>query len=1002
MDKRCPVEGISLNTLALNYGLSDPLQVSNLIESFESQKVHLSFRDYLDSVSKENNCCKTSCETVSGNTDAYSPSSLKYQVSTKGFPLRNIGARSKKRGVKHYKKVHGKKPHAVHHVSKSKGRSDYQHTSTTHRAKGNAISGVGGVVVKHTGPISAKSAAEPLEVDFSPGTNTACDEHCKIGDPVSINQQENIEGTIAVLKAGMIGVVIQSSRSASSLFVEHVAVTIKYTMEAYKYIVERKDNEKELDKAEENMFRQIENWQSRFYCITMKSGGFDKTEAKALYKLFAEEINKHLMYAKNFIDATYENDEDSQQSAREKLLGENLIVISEYLATITGGEEGFEDRMKEFKDLWKEHIMCTAGYVSARMKSDEKFDEAATKCLRQGSKLGNVIDKHSMEGSADLRRRRKVEMEREESVGECIHGEDEMCGNCCEYDDSDYEEERSELETSAIQKEIDYSDDDYDDDEISSSESRFAKPVGVSLAKRKRARRYVKKHGIHYRKKKPPHKGSLMRKQVIFVGDNLADKHKDSALIFAEELVRFAKRTQEEPQSSMIVSHAALADSIITKCYEQCGQDDLEQFTSEEEVNKKVGSMISGFTGALCTSLEMAAIYQPHDVVRGSSQHEDIKVKAEIGGYNSDVPLLDEYPGARIAHAELVFSILDNIRYFPIKGVRKKGDESSESIKNQWQKVIASHFLMKDYPELKAATKVPMSAYLRCSTIHQENKRRDPDYHMLPTEVLVQSIASAQNNSRNKKDKRPLIEDYKCEDVAEPASQIAALFSAKGVDNAKKNIISIHIGSSLIGKFEQMKSGEDKEIQELRGGRYCSVRGITSKHFYDTIAQLIHHLRSSDLVSNDASLRKEVEAHIKQSFNHVDRLITPPDHNIKEHIGKHGLVQQFAKTGIKSDVIYDINRHKKCTSSLKKGKQSIKTNADTSFCPSNGGNSNKKKMLSLADIDCSSDEEEIGSDETSQQEGRNGSELWGGRYSSSFATNGGSKPSFKITRERIF
>jgi len=919
--------------------------------------VHLSFRTYLKSL------CKDDCSPSVSDKD---------QTSTSDFPQRNIGTRP--RNVKHFMTVTGRKKHALRHVS-SKSRRGYQHTSTTHRKKGSAISGIGGMVVRRSGPINSNSAAvgtgsdATIQISSSPSEasdkeEVCCMDHCDIGNPLSVESSDSIEGTLALLHAGVIAIVVSGSRSASSLFVEQVALVIEYIMESYKFENEDGDIERK-NEAEKVLMKQIDKWETRFYCMAMKSGGIPKDEAKPLYRLFAKEINTHLKYIQEFIDATYNNKESKKRKAMSNLFGENLVSISQTLASITGDDDNYESRFSKFKKLWRNHIKSIEECVKARMYSKEAFNKTATKCLEQASKLGHKIDKYATEGSADLRYHKehhkssesKIEEEEEPFIGECSHGLGETCENC-EMDDM--------------------------------------ASIGVSSVKRRRARRHIAQHGLYYKKKKNPGKGKLKRKHLIFVGSRLADEHLDNADNFSEEFVGYTKRIQEEPKSSQIVAHIALADSIINKCFEQCGQmGEEEDLTDEDALNAKVGAMVSGFTGALCNALEMASIYQPKEMVSGSIEHEELKANANRCGFDSNCPLFEEFPGARIDHAELAYTSLNDIHSFQINGVRPEGDETLKSIKKQWKDVTAPYDLWVNYPELKVSTEIPMSTYLSSSTSHQEMRRRNPEYHMLPTEVIVQTIESAEHESKNDGTfdslNRPSLKDYQSEEVAEPASLVACLFTASGIDNKDKNTISMEIASSLVGAFESRKRGESEETQCLRGGKCCSIKGIGAKPFYDTIAQVVNHLRSSDFVSNNDFLRKKVQGHIDQSFNFVEHLITPPEGSLKG-IGPMGLINDYASTGKKNAVVVDISRRADdaCSEDMSCKKKQPMNICTTESCIGNKEEP-KRIIYSIADLVSTSDEEDCGEDEEDFSSSESGED-----YSED-------KPfGFRITRERLF
>lgn len=878
MSSVCPKEGVPLKTIAINNGIIDAHKQSELIKGFQSQKVHLSFRAYLSSIGA---AASTSKESQSID-----------------FPQRNIGARSNK----HFNKTHGRKRGAMRHTSGGKSSKGYTHTSTTHRVKGGAIRGVGGMVVKQARPISARDAADS-NVDIMRAKSFVDNSaHYKIGVPVPVDDSESIEGTVAMFAAL---VVSKHKRTISSLMIEHVALTIKYAMEAYKFI--RKD-EKEAESRASNTVRvllaQMHRWKYTFMCIAFKAGNFDKKEAMALYGIFVEKMNEHIGFAKDFVDATYLDDQDAREEAQANLLGDNLEHISEHLAAITGDEDDdMEGRRDDIKKLWEGHIICTAEYVDARLSGEKEFRHAAFKCLKQGSTLGSAIDALASENSKDLKSYGKEGIEA--SMKDCCHTKDEVCDTCFE---------QTPFASSALF-------------------SQHEEIIGVSASKRRRARRYIEQHGTHYRKKKNPGKGRLKKRHVILLGDEMADEHVEVADQFGEELVNFTKRIQEEPLSSKIVAHAALADSIISKCFEKCGEHG--EIESEDDVYKEVGTMISGLAGALCTSLEMAAIYEPEDIEHGSSEHLAAMSVAERGGYDSSVNLFQEYPGARIAHAELVHSSIFGIRNFEIHDVRS--DDSTEAIKYQWQGISAPLYLIEDYPELK--NKVPMSTYLGESAAYQERKRKNPSYHMMPTEVMIASVAKAQEETSSSKNTNPNLSEYCCNDVAEPASHLASLFTSSGIENRDKNVISMEIGSSMVQSFEEMKEGQSVEKQDLRNGRRCAIEGTTAKNYYDTVSSLVHYLRASDFISNDFPLRSEVEAHIEQSYNHVDRMITPV-HPAKPFVGgRLGLIREYAATGKKNAVVVDIENRQ----AARKGK-------DSAISSTSASTGSSKKMLSLADI----------------------------------------------------
>jgi len=899
MSAVCPKEGLPLKTIAINYGIIDAHKQSKLISGFQSQKVHLSFREYLQSI---------------GATSKVLSSKPKEDTTANDFPQRNlIGSRSRKKTVKRFNKTHGKKHSALRHVSGGKSRKGYVHTSTTHRAKGGAIRGVGGMVVRQARPISACDAAESNVEIMCSDPNANCQSHYNIGVPIPIDDSDSIKGTVAMLQHTVL-LVAKHKRTVSSLFIEHVALTIKYVMEAYSFI-RKNDAEAEKRAADvaKELLDQVKKWKYTFMCIAFKAGNFDKKEAMTLFGQFSEKINEHIVFAKNFADATYLEDSDVRQQAQADLLGRNLELISEYLAAITGDDDDdMEGRRDAIKKLWEGHILCTAEYVDAQMTDERAFKVAALKCLKQGSILGSAIDAFARENSHDLKTYGE-EAEVKSSMRDCDHSKDEVCSKC--FDNKHFDSSALLLQ--------------------------HEEAIGVSAAKRRRARRYIEQHGTHYRKKKHPGKGRLMKRHVILLGDKLADEHVDMADHFGETFVDFTKRIQEEPLGSKMIANAALADSIITKCFEKCGeQGDVE---CEDDVNKKVGTMVSGLIGALCTSLEMASIYAPDEIEHGSVEHETAMAVADRGGYDSSVNLFQEHPGARIAHAEMVHSSLNDISHFPVNGVRE-GD-SIAAIKKQWQHVSAPLYLVNDYPELK--NKVPMAAYLGESAAYQEKKRRDPSYHMMPTEIMVASVVKAQEENVGSKRANPLLKEYCCEDVSEPASHLASLFASSGIDNRDKNIISMEIGSAMIQAFEDMKDGERGETQDLRNGRCCSIKGVTPKNYYDTITSLVNYLRGTDFVSNNCPLKLEVDEHIAQSYNHVDRLITPSKPQKPVSCGRLGLVREFAATGKKNAVVVDIDNRK----DARKSKVSPISSASASFGSS-------KKMLSLADI--ASDDESDG------------------------------------------
>ncbi len=892
----CPKEGIPLRTIALNHGISDMTETNRFIQGFQSQKVHMSFREYLKS---------------QGISSVISPKS-----QVQDFPHRNIGTRSSHRGIKRFTKVGGRHKNALRHM---RGRTNTSHrsTSTTHREGGGAISGVGGTVVHHANPISANSASENSEFSVTPAETDKSNMHCMIGIPIEIEQGDSIEGTLAILKRGMLAIVVSGSRTFSSLLTEHVALTINYVIEAYKLFEEKKTHTK-TEESLKALLNQVNKWRSRYYCTALKAGGYDKDETKALFRLFEDYIREHLMLVKQFADATFKNDTESGERAEVQLLGDNLISICENLANITGPSDKYDERMDKIQRLWKEHISCTIEYVDARQAGMEDFNDSATKCLNQASKLGHIIDIFARDGSADLREEHHRHKKQLAIVGECMHEEGESCGKCKGGSPLDVPSEVNEF-------------------------------IGTSLAKRKRAKRYLQKNGTHYRKKNAPHKGKLMKRKYIIVGDNLSPEHMEIADKFGCALVDFTKRIQEEPVGSRMVAHAVLADSIISKCFEECGKNGSIQ--TEEEVNEKIGTMISGLSAALCSSLEMAAIYQPTEIERGSPMHIEAKAKAERQSYDSSVPLFDEYPGARIAHAELVYSSLHDIKHFPINGVRNEGDDSPESIKKQWMNVAAPLTLLQEYPELKNGTKVPMCTYLGCSSSYQERKKNNPSYHMMPPEVMIQAILTQEEKDEECKRDCPHLKDYRCDEVSESAAQLASLFSADSIDNKDRNIISMEFGYSMLQAFEENKRGQENEEQELRGGRYCSIKGIRSKNFYDSVASLVHNLRSCDFVSNNETLRKKVEAHIQQSYNHIDRLITPKDGNDTDAGGDLGYIREFAQTGKSNSVVVDISKRKK----IRQEEQSARPLEIY----------NLPKIRSLADLSSGSEDEDEDEDESS-------------------------------------
>ena len=161
----------------------------------------------------------------------------------------------------------------------------------------------------------------------------------------------------------------------------------------------------------------------------------------------------------------------------------------------------------------------------------------------------------------------------------------------------------------------------------------------------------------------------------------------------------------------------------------------------------------------------------------------------------------------------------------------------------------------------------------------------------------------------------------------------------------------MEVGSSLISAFENMNGSTTNERQELRGGKYCSTKGVSPKQFYDTVAKVVHHIRSSDFVSNNSSLKDIVDAHISQSFNHVDKLLTPENTPTSPQVGVHGLLREFAATKKVKPVIVDITRRSpiKMTSRKEYEDETIPTSR-IKLRSQHLGKNVRKPSLSLANI----------------------------------------------------
>ena len=835
----CPVEGISLDKIAGHHGITDQFEIDNLTKEFEGQHVFLSFNDFL--VDKET---EKQHEELNGR---HSPT----------LQSSEIGARSH-RTFKRYTRVVGKKKGTVRHL-KGKSHKGRQLTQHVRKPKGHAVSGAGGVV-QIKSPINANKASNKSdEMRISP------DDHSDIEKAVPIPNNKNIGEVISFLHAGIIAVVIQSSRSVSSLMCEHVGLTIKYVIEAYNHYKKEEDSSK-MEKAKTEMFNQIDNWKSRYCLMARNSAGFSKEDSKSLFRLFKEFIEQSLLYVVDLTEAVFQDEPEVSNRVQDLMSGDTMLSIVENISNVTGpeDEQKYKKRYNKMLKFWGEHVNCTKKIIFARLVSEKDFNETALNCIKQGTSLGHKIDKLALMGVEEQKR-----------------------------------------------------------------EKEFPKKIS--------SHQTSKEHSFHLTYETSP------------IDD------------FTDGLVDFSKLIQEEPPSSQMMAGHALVDSIVAKCYEECGKDSeicSKEGIDHDALQHKISSMLSGITGVLCVGMECFAIYQPKMISKGSAEHYIALEQAEKGGFNSSTPLLEKYPGAIPSRAEEIFMSLKNIEDFPVKDFQIDDPENIDDIKSKWINVRAPRYLVTDYPELKTQLEVPLSEFLDAPTSVLEKRRLDPVHHLLPVELVIQSVLEAEEKDVGHTRKVPKISDYKCGPLAKSVARVAVMISSASAE--KKNELGLEFGSALISSFEKKKRGNSSDTQPLRRDSACSIKGIVFPQLCSTIASVINGIRHTMPATTDPKLLNEINSHIGQSMRTLRELITPKKEN--QFDGPLGYITKYydvySNNTPPSDVVVDISSRKPSFKKSFDSSSSLSTDDILQSITSKKDNTLSLASLSVGDSSDSESEEE--------------------------------------------
>jgi len=183
--------------------------------------------------------------------------------------------------------------------------------------------------------------------------------------------------------------------TAAGLMFEHTRLTIRAI--AFLYQMFRDDgNPMGLTKERaskvmpilvEQLLVQTDEWKVRIYQIATRVRGYSDGNARRAAELFSGLMKKHIRLAADVASGTYEGNPTKTGASASVLYGDNAKEIVAILTRITRGDR------RRFEKLWKDHLDCTAAYISAGASGDDvSFNAKASECLSISVRVGTALD----------------------------------------------------------------------------------------------------------------------------------------------------------------------------------------------------------------------------------------------------------------------------------------------------------------------------------------------------------------------------------------------------------------------------------------------------------------------------------------------------------------------------------------------------------------------------------------------------------------------------------